>query len=204
MRWLCKLPARLRTRLGIDDDSAIGTRRLELGPGSRPQPGYVHADTDPWASHVELRLKGRRLPLSDGWADEILAVHVLEHVAPAEMVPTLAEWRRCLRPGGFLQVHVPDSARLAQQFVDERDLGRKWAVMGALLGMYANPKVDRPTLLSQPADHQVLFDAQILEWALREAGFARLENLTGSVTDVHTEGWRELVPDLSLVVRAYK
>ncbi len=183
--------------------SAIGSRRIELGPGSRPSDGYIHVDTDPWAAHVDVLLTGATLPFDTGWAEEILAIHVLEHVPPALLVPTLQEWRRCLGRSGFLQVHVPDSRRLAGQFATEEDPARKWALMGALLGMYANPTVDHPSKLSQPADHQILFDAELLTWALREAGFVRVEDLTGTTTDVHTEGWRGLVPNLSLIFRAY-
>jgi SAM-dependent methyltransferase len=194
----------VRRRLELDDSDAVGSRRIELGPGSRPSAGYIHVDNDPWAAHVDVLLKGAALPFETGWADEILAIHVLEHVPPAQMIPTLQEWRRCLRTGGFLQVHVPDSRALAGRFAAEEDPARKWALMGALLGMYANPTVDHPAKLSQPADHQVLFDTSLLDWALREAGFTVIENLTGSTTDIHTEGWRDLVPNLSLIFRAYK
>jgi hypothetical protein len=202
--WIARLPVGARRRLSLEDDSAVGTRKVELGPGERPQQGYLHVDTDPWAQHVELLVTDRGLPLPDDWAEEILAIHVLEHVPPAALVSTLEDWHRCLRSGGFLQVHVPDSRRLCRQFADERDNGRKWALMGALLGMYATPRVNGPTWLSQPADHQIFFDEDIVSWALGEAGFARVENLTGKITDVHTEAWSELVPNLSLIFRAHK
>jgi hypothetical protein len=204
LSWLGRLPPKIRRRLELDDREAIGSRKIELGPGWRPSPGYIHVDDDPWAAHVDVLVKGAELPLESDWADEILAIHILEHVPPAQVIATLSEWHRCLRRGGFAQVHVPDSRALASRFADEQDLAQKWALMGALLGMYVNPTVDHPAKISQSADHQVMFDADLLSWALGEAGFAEVEDLTGTMTDVHTEGWREVVPNFSLIFRAFK
>lgn len=66
-----RLSAWWRDRLGLDDRSAVGTRRIEIGRGSSPQPGYLHVDVNPWAPHVEVVANAWQLPFSDDWADEI-------------------------------------------------------------------------------------------------------------------------------------
>lgn len=47
------------------------------------------------------------LPLDDGCADEVHALHVIEHVHAWEAPHLLAEWRRLLKPGGRLILELP-------------------------------------------------------------------------------------------------
>lgn len=141
------------------------------------------------------------LPFPDGWASEILAIHSLEYVHPCELLPTLREWRRVLAAGDRAQVHVPNTTQLMPAFVEGR-VEDKWRIMGALLGTYCGPQVRGPHELDAPADHQVLFDADVLRWALVEAGFQDVADVSESVTDRHTEGWAEIVPRFSLVMEA--
>jgi SAM-dependent methyltransferase len=196
------LPPGLRLCLGVNDAAAVGSHRIEIGSGSRPQPGYIHVDCDAAAQHVEIFAPAWRLPFPDGWAAEILAIHVLEHIPPCRLYETLREWKRVLGRGGRLRVHVPDSNALITAFLDA-DVGKKWALAGALLGMYANASVRRPEDLRAKADHQILFDRDLLRAVLSEAGFCDFVDRSEEITDVHTEGWKDLVPRLSLVFDAY-
>lgn len=198
------LPAIARRSLKLDDDAAVGSRRLEIGGGPHPEPGYIHVDADPSAHHLEAIASAWQLPFADGWAVEIRAIHVLEHVPPPRLLGTLGEWHRVLAPGGRVTIHVPNTAGIARAY-ERVGLPEKWAVMGAMLGMYADPQETRsPEALTAPADHQLLFDWGLLSWSLQEAGFEGLRDLTGQVEDRHTAGWRELVPHISLVATAVK
>jgi predicted SAM-dependent methyltransferase len=49
-----------------------------------------------------------KIPVPDGSYDLVFASHVLEHVKRADTYKTLKEWRRVLKPGGKLQLVVPD------------------------------------------------------------------------------------------------
>jgi methyltransferase family protein len=193
----------LRGIVGLDDESAIGSRRLEIGGGPHAQRGYVHVDIDPGAHHLEWVAPAWKLPLPDGWAHEISAIHALEHVEPARLVDTLCEWRRVLAPGGRVQVHVPNGPALMQAF-RARPVEEKWPIMGSLLGMYCGPEIRDPRGLSARSDHQLIFDVPLLSWALETAGFADVRDLTGVAEDRHTEPWRELVLDYSLIAEARK
>jgi predicted SAM-dependent methyltransferase len=196
-------PQRLRAWVGLDDRTAVGSRRVEIGGGSAPTPGYVHVDVDRNAVHVEYYVNGRTLPLPSAWAEEILAIHVLEHVHPADLQATLNEWLRVLVPGGVLRVHVPDSHALMEAYLQAR-ADQRWSLMGALLGMYANPTVVHPEQLQKPCDHQILFGAQLLRDVLEEAGFVEVEDHSATRADRHTACWRELVPQISLIFEAQK
>src|SRR4051812_3495022 len=102
------LPEPARRKLGLEDESAVGSRRIEIGCGPFPQPGYVHVDIDPNARHLEAFAPAWELPFPDAWAKEILAIHSLEHVHPSKLLSTLREWHRVLAPEGFVRVHVPN------------------------------------------------------------------------------------------------
>jgi SAM-dependent methyltransferase len=196
-----RLPMALRTGLGLDDETAIGSRKIEIGGGPHAQAGYLHVDIDPGAHHLEWKAPAWALPLPDAWASEIVAVHALEHVEPARLVETLAEWRRVLQPGGRVQVHVPNGPALFEAFVS-LPVEKKWPVMGSLLGMYCGPGVRDPRGLALRSDHQLILDEPLLRWALEAAGMTDVRDLTDEVRDRHDEGWRELVPHYSLIAEA--
>lgn len=198
------LPACVKRPLGLVGDYGTPTRKIEVGSGFRPQPGYVHVDTDARAPHVEAHAPAWRLPFPDGWADQILSIHALEHIQPARMQQTLSEWRRVLRAGGVVRIHVPDSRALMEAFLAARKPEEKWPLIGAMLGMYANPGIQSPGDLHARADHQVLFDAALLIELLRDAGFYRIKDITSEVDDVHSRGWRPLIARISLVVEGVK
>jgi SAM-dependent methyltransferase len=202
-RVISRLPAAARRKLGLDDGSAVGSRKIEIGGGPFPQAGYIHVDVDRRARHLEAFAPAWDLPFPDGWATEILAIHSLEHVHPRMLLRTLREWHRVLAPGGRVQVHVPNTPELVASFLESPVEG-KWRAMGALLGMYSHPYVRGPGDLETPSDHQVIFDWELLSWALESAGFGNVANLTERVSDKHTEGWRDVVPHFSLVAEAVK
>jgi SAM-dependent methyltransferase len=198
-----RLPAFARTVVGVDDPSAIGSTRIEIGGGPHAQRGFLHVDIDPGAHHLEWVAPAWKLPVADGFASEIVAVHALEHVEPARLVQTLEEWHRVLAPGGRVEVHVPNGATLMQSFLT-RPVPEKWPIMGSILGMYCSPDVRDPRGLTTRSDHQLIFDAPLLRWALESAGFAAVRDLTGVMEDRHTAAWRSLVPDYSLIAEARK
>jgi hypothetical protein len=198
-----RLPEPVRTVVGLDDPSAIGSTRIEIGGGPHAQRGFLHVDIDPGAHHLEWVAPAWRLPVADGFASEIVAVHALEHVEPARLVETLEEWHRALAPGGRVEVHVPNGEALMRAFMT-RPVPEKWPIMGSILGMYCGPEVRDPRGLTSRSDHQVIFDAPLLRWALESAGFAGVRDLTGVVEDRHSAGWRPLVLDYSLIAEARK
>lgn len=197
------LPGFVRRRAGLEDRSAVGSRRLEIGGGPFPREGCIHVDADRGARHLEAVAPAWSLPFEDGWAREIVAVHSLEHVHPRLLLTTLREWHRVLEPGGEVRVHVPNARQLVESFLDS-PVEQKWRTMGALLGMYSHPGVRSPEELAVPADHQLMFDWELLRWALTSAGFREVTDLTDEVRDQHTEAWREVVSRFSLVASAQR
>lgn len=202
--WPKLLPRPVLQYLDLDGQ-VVSPVKLELGCGPFPTPGYVHMDLDRSARHLEFVGPAWDLPFSSGTVQEVLAVHVLEHVHPARLPETLTEWHRVLLPGGFVQIHVPNAPEIFRSF-ESASIPQKWALVNALLGMYGSSEIGAPGDIPETSrsDHQVMYDFKLLEDVLKSAGFELLENLTGVVSDRHCEAWGWLVKDFSLIVRATK
>jgi SAM-dependent methyltransferase len=196
-------PGPARAFLGLNDTSAVGSDRLEIGGGPHAQAGFLHVDIDPGAHHLEWVAAAWDLPLPDGWASEIVAIHALEHVEPGRLLETLSEWRRVLKPNGRVEIHVPNGPALMEAFV-ARPVEQKWPIMGSILGMYCSPDVRDPHELKRRSDHQLIFDVPLLHWALGAAGFNAVRDLTGELRDRHSAPWEPLVMDYSLIAEARK
>lgn len=60
-------------------------------------------------THIQWKGDACVLPFKDGVLDWVHASHLLEDFV--EWEPILAEWDRCLKPGGFMLIAVPDHGR---------------------------------------------------------------------------------------------
>jgi len=81
-----------------------GAPRLHIGCGREVLPGWVNADVERIPGAV--RADATRLPFRDGTFGEVLASHLLEHIPDAK--GAITELARVLRPGGTLEIRVPD------------------------------------------------------------------------------------------------
>lgn len=201
-RWTKLLPAKVRDRFELNG-GIVDPLRVEVGSGAFPSKGYVHVDADPTARHVEHVASASSLPFADQSVEELLAIHILEHVHASALSLTLQEWHRVLRPGGYAQIHVPDAATVFAAFLDSPP-EKKWLLMIPIFGMTSHARFGQGDARDLER-HHAIYDFALLERVLLDAGFARVEDLSTEVTDRHTEGWRdeELMARMSLVVRAY-
>jgi SAM-dependent methyltransferase len=101
-------------------DVAPRPLRLNLGCGDKILPGYVNVDV------VESRAGQRPdvicdlrdlAPFPDASADEVLAVHVVEHFWRWEVAEVLREWVRVLKPGAPLVLECPNLASACSSFL---------------------------------------------------------------------------------------
>lgn len=136
--------------------------RVDLSPEAEPD---IMADVRDLGGHV-----------ADASADAIFAAHLLEHLPEAGLLETLLHWRKLLKPGGRLLLHVPD-IHVAAQWIAE---GRGCAVM------YYAPSDGEPQAV-RPLDliygcaamsageelmcHRTGFTCSTLGWWLGQAGF---------------------------------
>jgi SAM-dependent methyltransferase len=86
-------------------------RRLQLGCGPQPAPGWINAD---WTAAPGVDLVGdirQGLALESGSIDHAVAIHLLQDLFWPDIPGVLREIRRVLRPGGVLRLGLPDMER---------------------------------------------------------------------------------------------
>ena len=100
------------------DWSRFQNVRLEFGGGGIPTPGYLNCDlAEGEGIAFKVDLSGR-LPFPPGWADEILAVHVLEHMPWTHVQEIFQEWTRVLKRGGLMIIEVPNMDNVFRGVLD--------------------------------------------------------------------------------------
>jgi hypothetical protein len=85
--------------------------RLNLGCGDKILPGYVNVDVAPsrGGQRPDVLCDLHRLePFADDSADEVMAIHVVEHFWRWEVADVLREWLRVLKPGGRMILECPN------------------------------------------------------------------------------------------------
>jgi len=100
-----------------------GPVRLHIGCGSRLFDGYINVDGEylRGTPGVIIHDITKPFPLPDDSVDEIICVHVIEHIMRSQGRSMLSEWLRVLRPGGFVAVEWPDFFKMCQEVVSNPD-----------------------------------------------------------------------------------
>lgn len=108
--------------------------RINAGCGRQVLDGWTNVDL---ARHPkaprdpDILADVRKIPLDDGCADVLMAIHVFEHFYLWEVDDVLREWRRLLRSGGRLILEMPDIVKAAKNLVaGHNDQQTMWAIYG--------------------------------------------------------------------------
>ncbi len=84
-------------------------KKLEIGCGDRPTPGYLHQDVTTLPGvNLDFTCNPWEVTLQENSIDEILALGVMEHLRFKEVEKTLTHFRKILSPGGVFLFDVPD------------------------------------------------------------------------------------------------
>jgi predicted SAM-dependent methyltransferase len=92
-------------------------RKLELGCGHRPTPGYIHNDLNSFEG-VDLVGNPWEISLDHKSLDEVIALGLMEHLTHKQFYDTLVNVRNMLRDGGVFLFDVPDIPIWCQYVVD--------------------------------------------------------------------------------------
>jgi predicted SAM-dependent methyltransferase len=98
---------------------------LDLGCGTKDEwlkeEGWIHIDA--YAPDAQVKAFIWDLPYEDNSVDEIYCSHVLEHFHKAQIIPTLQEWHRVIKPEGRIRILVPDLVWCCQWWLDHQTNG---------------------------------------------------------------------------------
>lgn len=135
--------------------------RLNIGAGNKRIEGWLSIDL---AGDPDIVADVKALPLPDEYADEAMAIHVLEHIYRWDVPATLSEWRRVLKPGALMVIEVPDLLKCCRNVL--AGAGERMGIWG-LMG---DPGYCEPLMT-----HKWAWSAEELAQELRAAGFAKIK-----------------------------
>ncbi|MHB0869706.1 MAG: glycosyltransferase [Chloroflexota bacterium] len=178
------LEQRARHAMPLPDVHPESVRRLEIGSGNTPQPGYEHLDIRSDLPHLEhVHDIAKPLPFPEATFDEILSRSSLEHVSWRHITEILRDWRRVLKPGGVLRIWMPDLEYLARTYLSgttDQHLDPSYVSEAQrLLGEYS-PSVWATIKMFGGQDypdnfHAGVYDFKAISTILETAGFERVE-----------------------------
>lgn len=144
--------------------STVAPVKLDLGPGDKVNEGYLRVGLQP--DH-DIVCDLRTMALPDNYADEAIAIHVIEHFYLWDVVPLLVEWKRVLKSGGLLVLECPDLYKCCVNFI--RDFGAN--PRQSLLGIYGDPGYKDELMM-----HRNGYTPESLSALVREAGFVKVKS----------------------------
>jgi predicted SAM-dependent methyltransferase len=95
-------------------------RKLEIGCGQRPTPGYIHNDLNAFDG-VDIVGNPWEISLPEGSLEEVIALGVMEHMTYPQFDEALRNIRKMLQPGGVFLFDVPDIPVWCRYVVDHFD-----------------------------------------------------------------------------------
>ena len=164
-------------------DSALGhqiinimtSKKLNLGCGDKLITGYINVDlvTERAGVTPDVNCDIRKLTVFDtDYADEILAVHVIEHFWRWEVEDILAEWVRVLKPNGKLILECPNLISACEEFLKDPEAGSSPNQKGqkTMWVFYGDPRWRDPLMV-----HRWGYTPKSLATIMNAAGLSQLK-----------------------------
>jgi predicted SAM-dependent methyltransferase len=155
-------------------------RKLHIGCGKHPLPGWLNTDFEPHAGEMFLDAT-QPFPLADESFDYIYSEHMIEHVPFPAGQAMFDECFRVLRPSGVLRISTPDLAFLWRIY-QSPDIPLHRQYIEWAIAKHAPHAPERlPSFVVNNFvrnwDHQFIYDEPTLRTALANAGFSHIERV---------------------------
>ncbi|MBL4586800.1 MAG: methyltransferase domain-containing protein [Flavobacteriales bacterium] len=160
----------------------ITSRKLHFGCGRRKVDGWLNVDI--MNSDFDMDFGVGVLPLKTGTFDSIVSQEVIEHLELTdELIPLLKEMWRILDKDGQAWLSCPDMKKVCSNYMKDKGAGliedRLNRIPDFSLGTMPSQHIINH-LFHQDGEHKNLYDFELLEWALKKAGFSSVEEVDES------------------------
>jgi len=148
--------------------------RLNLGCGDKILSDYINVDVAPSRGGHKPDVLCDLHALThfeDNYADEILAVHVVEHFWRWEVVDILKEWVRVLKPNAQMVLECPNLISACEHFLKDPELHSGAGKEGqrSMWVFYGDPGHQDPLMI-----HRWGYTPRSLAMVMHEAGLTDL------------------------------
>jgi predicted SAM-dependent methyltransferase len=196
--------------------AAHALRKLQIGAGGNPLPGWLNTELQPLRRDMLYLDAARLFPFADDSFDHVFSEHVIEHLTLEEGERMLGECFRVLRPGGTMRISTPDLLFLTDLLKAERSQMGEAYVRWAIEQFVPEQARAGPVAVFNNAmrawGHSFIYDAQSLEGAIRRAGFGKARRCeAGESPDIELRGLENvgrappgIIAAVSLILEAVK
>lgn len=145
--------------------------KLNVGCGGKRIDGYIGIDAveRPGADYVA---PAHELPFDDGQAEEVMAIHLVEHLLPWEVPIALTEWHRVLKDGGKLVLEMPDLIKCCRNIVEGRGKNGKHPDQLGMWGLFGDNRLEDSYML-----HRWAWTFETLHPLVAKAGFRMIKEV---------------------------
>lgn len=159
-------------------------RKLQLGTGPNPLPGWLNSDLFPdiYPEHRDeiVLLDGSKpFPLGDATFDFIFSEHQIEHMSRTDAVSMVRECFRVLCPGGRMRIATPDFASIIELYNDPLTEPERHYVDWVMKRFWPDARSGNPRCyvinkMFTAHGHRFIYDQETLTAMLTDAGFVGL------------------------------
>lgn len=190
--------------------------RLHLGAGNSTSAGWLGTDLIPLSPDIIRMDVTAPFPIEDQSFDYIYSEHLIEHLTWQENLFVLKECYRILKQGGKIRIATPDLDVLLRLYHNDVSAAGNDYIRWITDTFIENGRIYRPAFVINNAfrnwGHQFLFDKELLEMALNQAGFVNIiscrynessdENLRGIELHGRNAGNERMVEFETLILEA--
>jgi predicted SAM-dependent methyltransferase len=147
--------------------------KLHLGCGKKYLPGYIHVDLDN-GSHIDYpNTDMSKLSMfKDNEVDLIYNCGTFEYFDLQDAPKVLQEWYRVLKPGGVLQISVPDFESVVKVYLSNGKDILGEGILGLIYGRWPIKDINND---DQILYHKMIYDFKSLSNILSKAGFKNIK-----------------------------
>lgn len=151
--------------------------KINMGAGHKRYPGFTNVDAVA-RSGIDVIAPAHSVPLPDGCAEEIMAIHLVEHIDHWMLPEALKEWHRLMKPGGLLVLELPDLMKCCRNILDGVK-GKHPDSLG-MFGLFGDYRLKDPFMM-----HKFAYTFATLKPLVEDVGFV---DVVEKVTQFHGVG----------------